>query len=342
MWPSSRQAHPKHFLPLINGRSLFEINYQVLRKKFKPSQIYVQTNEEQAKMAQKLIPEIPLKNYFLEPEMRNQGPATIFMAAKLYKQDPDDPFFLVQVDLLRLPEDKYLKTIEEAEKVIKKHQKFLTGAAWPKYSIMGVDYFIVGEDAEVSSIPFYKMTKFLGRDTKEEVNKYFKNRSLVNHWNHAAWTPRLMLEACKKYNLGWYRPIEKMIKAFGTKDEDRVVKREYAKMPKGGFDDGLTKNFSEEMLLIELPFTCTDFGTWESVDRYYQKTGKKKDTELLEIDSKDCFVRKEKGKFVAVIGVKDLVIVDTADALLVCRKDQSGRVGEVVNYLRDKKKDKLL
>lgn len=86
LWPISRQHKPKHFINLIGEKSLFQLNYEALRTKFAPSEIYVSTNEDQLSLAQKQTPEIPLENYILEPEMRNQGPATGLIAAVLYKK----------------------------------------------------------------------------------------------------------------------------------------------------------------------------------------------------------------------------------------------------------------
>jgi mannose-1-phosphate guanylyltransferase len=117
MWPESRQTSPKHFLPLINGKSLFEINWEVLRKKFEAKDIYLQTNALQAEIAKRLVPEIVLENIFIEPEMRNQGPATGFAAASLIKAGlGDEPMMLIQADLLRQPEEKFLAMIDVCDK----------------------------------------------------------------------------------------------------------------------------------------------------------------------------------------------------------------------------------
>ena len=86
LWPISRQHRPKHFISIINGKSLFQINYESLKTHFKPEEIYVSTNEDQVAMAKEQVPEIPDSNYILEPEMRNQGPATGLIAASLYKK----------------------------------------------------------------------------------------------------------------------------------------------------------------------------------------------------------------------------------------------------------------
>ena len=109
MWPVSRSRYPKHFVKIWHNKSLFELNYEALRIKFLPRDIYVQTNSVQAVIARRLIPEIPRENYFIEPQMRNHGPATGFAAAKLFKIQPDEPFTLVQADDLRIPVSKYIE-----------------------------------------------------------------------------------------------------------------------------------------------------------------------------------------------------------------------------------------
>ena len=117
MWPMSTASMPKHFLPLVNGDSLFQINWRVLRKKFKPEEIFLQTNEIQAKIAKNQVPELKAENIFIEPETRNTGPATGLLAANLIKKGlGDEVFGIIQVDDLRLPEEAIFDLLELAEK----------------------------------------------------------------------------------------------------------------------------------------------------------------------------------------------------------------------------------
>ncbi len=342
MWPSSRQALPKHFLALVNGKSLFRINYETLREKFKPSQIYIQTTPQQVEIAKKQAPEIPDINYFVEPEMRNQGPATGFMAAKLFKIAPDEPFILVQVDVLRKPRKKFLEVIGQMEKLVKSDKKLITGGIRPEYAIMGVDYLLASKQvANTGKIKVYQMEKWLGRDVKKEVEKHLKHEAVLAHANHYSWTPRLMLEAYRRHAPDWHQALMKMLISFGKANEKKIVAQEYARMEKGPAEK-VTQHELNKGYVVELPFIWLDFGSWESVDRHLKSKGNCRSRDILEIDSQDCFVKKEKDKFVATIGVSNLVIVDTPDALLICKKDQSGRVGEVVEYLREKKQNELL
>jgi len=341
MWPLSRKTSPKHFLPLIKGKSLFQINYQVLKKKFAPEEIFVQTNEEQAKIAQKQAPEIPKKNYFIEPELRNHGPATGLMVAKLFSLDPDEPFITIQTDVLRIPENNFLNMIDQIDGLIRNDGKLVTGGIRPTYAIMGVDYLLAENKIEsTGNMNIYRMNKWLERDAKDEVEKYLKKKAVFAHANHYAWTPRLMINAYKRLAPDWYGPLTKIIEAAGTSREKNVIAREYSKMEKAPVER-ITSIELNEGYVVELPFQWIDFGTWESLAEYEKDQPKNKNNNIF-LDSKNCFVKTIKPKTTAVIGINDLVVIDSGDALLVCPKKQSGRVGEVVDKLKELKKDWLL
>jgi mannose-1-phosphate guanylyltransferase len=342
MWPLSRKASPKHFLPLVGEKSLFQINYQTLRKKFTPKQIFVQTNEEQAKIAQKQAPEIPKKNYFIEPEMRNHGPATGLMAAKLFALDPDEPFINIQTDVIRTPENKFLEMIDQIDELIRKKGKLVTGGIRPTYAIMGVDYLLAEKKVRnTGNTNIYRMNKWLGRDAKNEVENYLKKKAVFAHANHYAWTPRLIIDAYKRLAPDWYGPLKKIIDAVGTKKEKRIIAEQYSKMEKAPIER-ITSTELNEGYVVELPFQWIDFGTWESVAEYEKDQQKNKKNNNILLDSKNCFIKTSKSKTVAVIGINDLVVVDSGDALLVCTKKQTGRVGEIVDQLKELKIDQLL
>lgn len=343
MWPMSRKKSPKHFLPLFEDKSLFQLNYETLKQKFPPDKIFIQTNQEQAGLAREQAPDIPEKNFFVEPELRNHGPATGLMATKLYAQNPDEPFILVQADVLRQPESLWLETIEEVENLIEQEKKLVTGGIRPEYAIMGVDYLIAKPNARKEGrLKIFKMEKWLGRNSKQGVEKYLENKAVFTHANHYAWTPKLMLEAFKKRKPEWYKPLMQIAKADGTSKEKKVMKKEYHKMPKGPVEE-VTQYVLEEGYVFECPFKWADFGTWESLSNYFKLQQKPQyPKESVQIGSKNCFFKVPKNKFVASIGVENLVVVDSGDALLICSKDKSGKVKEVVNHLQSKEKNNLL
>jgi mannose-1-phosphate guanylyltransferase len=338
MWPMSRTSMPKHFLSLIGGKSLFELNYEALRKRFGAEEIFLQTNEVQAKIAKKLKPEILDSNIFVEPEIRNQGPATGFAAAQLIKRGcGDEPFILVQADVLREPDEKFLKMIDEAEKLSIETGKYLTGGFVPNTMVAGVDYLVKGKlVSEENGVKIYEVADYIDRTEEEKINQYLGTDKLLLHANHTTMTPNKLLEMYKKYKPEWEGPLVNI-----SKNVD--VTENYAAMPKGAIEE-VTKIVykNNEALVVELPFNWVDFGTWESVANYMDDKTMYNPTDLIQIDARENFVYRKDKKMVALIGVEDLVVIDTGDALLISKKADSEKVGQVVDKLKKEGREELL
>lgn len=335
MWPESRVSSPKQFLPLIGEKSLFQLNWEALRLKFSPEEIFLQTNAQQAEIAKRLVPEILAENIFIEPEMRNQGPATGFAAASLIKKGfGDEAFMLVQADVLRKPEEKFIEMMNTVGSLAENSTDYITGGIAPKTIVRGVDYLVKGElIKEESGVRVYRVADYIDRSEEEKIKQYLGSDKLMIHANHTTMTPNNLMAMYKKYRMDWYEPLMNIV-------NNADISVEYAKMPKGGIEE-LTKQvyLNGEAMVAELPFEWIDFGTWESVINYQLQTT---NYELngLEIEGKNNYVRNK--KYTALIGVDDLIVVETDDALLICKKDMTGKVGEVVDKLKAENKTELL
>lgn len=335
IWPLSRQQKPKHFLPLVGEKSLFQINYEGLRTRFKPEEIYISTNEAQVAMAKEQVPEIPDGNFITEPEMRNQGPATGLIATFLYKKGlVDEPFMLVQADDLREPVEGFIKMMMDCDTLARKENKYITGGFKPEYPVMGVDYLVKGERVSTDDqVGIYKVSEFIWRSTKEQTEELIKKEGALVHTNHTCMTPRNMLEMLKKYKPEWYEPLMNIVNGAD-------VETEYVKMPEGPIEDVTQKvHAAGESLVVELPFKWTDIGTFESLDRYLKMKGLYKTTNnVVDLNGKDNFVKlDDSNKVVALVGVDNLIVVDTGDALLICDKSQTGQVGEALKEVKNRK-----
>lgn len=332
LWPVSRQFKPKHFLPLISGKSLFQLNYEALLTNFKPNQIFVSTNESQMSMAKKQAPDIPDDNYILEPEMRNQGPATGLIAASLFKKGfADEPFMIVQADVLREPVPDFIKMMIDCGKLAVKDPRYITGGFRPDYPVMGVDYLVKGERVSApDEVGIYKIDKFIWRESKEQTEELIKKDTSLVHANHTCMTPRNLLEMLKKYKPEWYEPLNNIAQGAD-------VKTEFVKMPPGPIEDVTQQVYADGgALVVELPFKWVDFGTFESLDKYLREKNLYKVPEnLVDLNGKNNYVRlDDPNKVIALVGVDDLIVVDTGDALLICKKSQSGEVGEALKEVK--------
>lgn len=326
LWPISREHGPKTFLPLVGEKSLFQINYDTLRTHFKPSEIYVSTNADQAKWVKRQAPEISEKNYIIEPEMRNQGPATGLIAAFLYKKGlSDEPFMIVQVDDLREPGENFIKMMLDCDVIARRENKYLTGGMKLDYPVMGVDYLMRGDKvSDEGSVGIYRVDKFIWRSTKEETKKLVKQKGALVHTNHTCMTPKNLLKMLEKYKPEWHGPLMEYINGV---DLESV----YSKMPPGPIEDVTQKvHVDGRSLVVELPFKWYDIGTFENLYEYLKLKGLYTVSEnIIELDSEDNFVRlDDHNKIVALVGVDNLVVIDTGDVLLVCNKSQTDKVKE--------------
>lgn len=335
LWPVSRQYKPKHFLPIIGDKSLFQINYESLLTKFKPSEIYVSTNEDQVELAKKQAPDIPQENYILEPEMRNQGPATCLIASILYKKGfKDEPFMIIQADDIREPVEDFIKMIDACDEIARKDTRYLTGGMRLNEVVMGVDYLRKGERInQEGGVGIYSVSEFIWRSTEEETKKLVDSGDVLIHTNHTCMTPNNFLEMMKKYKKEWYEPMMAIINGAD-------ISQEFSKMPTGPLED-VTQQVHKagESVVVELPFKWYDFGTFESLYNYLHEKGLYEPEEnIIEYDSRGNFVKlDDHNKAVALVGVENLVVIDTGDALLVCSKDATSKVGEALKEVKNRK-----
>ena len=311
---------------------MFQINHEALRTQFKPEEIYVSTNEDQVDLARKQVKEIPAENFILEPEMRNQGPATGLIAAFLYKKGfVDEPFMLVQVDDIREPVENFIKMMLDCDTIARRENKYITGGISTDYPVMGVDYLIKGEKvSDEGSVGIYKIDKFVWRSTKEQTEELIKHKGALIHANHTCMTPRNMLNLLQKYKPEWHEPLMNYVSGADLKSE-------YTKMPPGPIEDVTQQvHAAGESLVVELPFKWFDIGTFETLHEYLKLKGLYNVTEnIVDLNGKDNFIRlDDSNKVVALVGVDNMIIVDTGDALLICDKKHTGKVNEALKEVK--------
>lgn len=348
LWPMSRERLPKQFQNIIGDKTLFRRNIEALLSSFSTDDIFISTKEGYRDLVIKDAPEIPEENFIYEPDIKkNQGPGTAYAAFKVAYRYPDEPFMVVQADCVRQPEEDFIRMIQAADKLVRRDKKLITGGIRPLYPDMGSDYLQLGERVgNDDDVDIYKIDKFIPR-----LNDYTKTKDLIEsfhvstHSNHHCWYADLLLEAFAQYKPNWYENFKKMRAVFGTKDEQSKTYELYSQLDEGPIEDVTKYIFESEGNVILLPFKWTDMGTWDSVYSYFdkgEKTDNYFDGDTISIDTESSLVKGKKGKIIATIGVENLVIVDTDDALLICDRDKTGDIKKILEELKSLKKEDYL
>lgn len=338
MWPLSREAKPKQFQPLLDGKSLYQYQIDTLLKAFSAKDIYVSTKEQYVPLVVGQTPEVPLTNIIIEPNAaKNRGPAEGYAVLRLSLLHPNEPFMIVQSDCIRTPEEEYLGMIMELEKVVRKEKRFISGGNRPLYPDMGSDYLQLGEKAKLNSgLDIYHVEKFIDR-----LGDYAKTKELISsfhvstHCNHTVYYTDLLLKAYSKYRPDWYESLMQIEKALGKDNEREQIDTIYNQMEAGATEE-VTKHLFADGYIVLLPFKWIDIGTWDSVLQYRATTDYREPKQVITIDSQNNLVVANNEKVVSLLGVNDLIVVDTDDALLVCHKDKTGELKKVLAELKSR------
>lgn len=330
MWPMSTPNTPKHFLPLVNEESLFQVNWRVLRKWFEPEEIYLQTNSLQARIAHHQVPELVLENVFIEPETRNQGPATGLAAANLIKRGKgEEVFMLIQVDDLRVPEERLIDFIKLAEKQSKVTGKYITSGFTPTWHQGGVDYLLKGElIAEENGVKIFEVEDFVDRSEVDRISENLGKNKLLVHTNHSTMTPNNLMEYYRKYKPDWYVNLMEFV-------DGKDVEDIYPRMENGQLEV-VTKELykDDKALVIENNFEWIDFGTWQSVSKFYDERNITPGVGgTIQIEGGDNFLWSESGKTIATIGLDNIVVIESENGILVSKKDKTGLTTKVVDKI---------
>jgi len=340
IWPMSREAYPKQFQAIVGKVPLYQQTIDTLLKAFNPEDIFISTKERYYKLARKQSPKIPKKNFILEPDyQKDRGPGEGLAFTVLSIKHPDEPFMIIQPDCLREPEDAFLKMIKEAEKIQIRDKKFMSGGIKATYPILGIDYLRLGKRVHTDGIEIYQTSEFIPRlNNYQKTKELIKNFHVATHSNHMCWYPNLMLEAYKKYRPDWHSALMQIRDLYIKNPRDKKIDKIYSQM-EPGMTERVTENIVTEGYTILLPFKWTDIGTWDSVYEFFDPEGGIHiDGNGLTVDTQNSLIKNENPKKIVVLcGVRDLMVINTDDALLVVDKDSVQDVKKVVETLKEKK-----
>lgn len=347
LWPYSRQDKPKQFQPIIGDTSSYEQNISMLLKQYAPEDIFISTKRKFIKYVSEQSPQIPLRNYIVEPDIaKDRGPGEGLAFLKLAMIHPNEPFFLVQADCIRDSEEKFLKMLRDAEALVTEHKCFITGGIKATEPNMGTDYLRLGEKASAKDVDAYVVEEFMfRRKTLKETRELIESYHVVAHSNHSCWYPEMMLEAYKKYRPDWHKALMKIKSVLDKPGENEAIERIYAAMEAGPTED-VTRHVitQDDSMVILLPYKWTDVGTWGSVYEFFEDGVENyEDGNVVAVETSGSLIKtSSKSKIIAVAGVKDMIVVDTDDALLVVPKDRIDTIKEVQAILKERTETEYL
>lgn len=335
LWPLSTKKKPKQFCKLLGDKTLLKSTFERLRV-FGTKNIYLSCSKSTLRLVRKELPQLPASHIIIEPEKRDTAAAMGLAAAYLAVKYPNEPLAFIPSDHYILNENKFRKSLKVAEGLIKKTGKMLDIGIEPNFPSTVLGYTCLGKMYKnINGVTVYNFKKHTEKPKLKTAQKYLKAKNYLWHANYYMWTPNLFLESFKKYSPGTYRHLIKIKNNF---EKNKSIVQEFKKIKKISFDYAITEKINpRDALIIKGDFGWYDLGAWDVLcDAQKNKLDKNKNLvkgKFLGLDTKDSLIYNYEDKPIATIGVKDLVIVNTKDGLLICPKSLSSLVREVSKKL---------
>ncbi|HUT02620.1 MAG TPA: mannose-1-phosphate guanylyltransferase [bacterium] len=338
LWPQSRRHRPKHLLRLVGDKTMLEITVERISGVIDPKNILVVTLAEQANAVSELLPLIPPGNIIAEPVGRNTAPCIGLAAIVLRERCPDATMAVMPADHVVADRDRFEQVIRLAARQLEARPESLiaVGVA-PKRPSMGFGYIEKArrcDDLEMEGPDVFEVSKFVEKPSLEDAREMLADGSFL--WNAGMffWRAERVLQeiAIQLPELG--SALESLRPGLGKDGFDRRLAETYAAMKPISIDYGVMQK-AEQVLVIESDMGWDDVGSWESLASIWQsdEAGCASNCEFISIGSNRCIAFSDK-RLVAMVGVEDVVVVDSDDAILICKRDRTEEVRTVVEELK--------
>lgn len=338
-WPLSRKQTPKQLLNLSGNDVMVNEAIERLSRVADFKDIFIVTNAVQKAAMLNLVDKRISANHILaEPAARNTSACIGYAAIEILKKHGDGIMVITPSDAYIKNTDKFTEVLKIAIAEAKKTDKLITVGITPTSPATGYGYIQFSEtDAAVKPV-----IKFVEKPDKDTATKYLKSGDFV--WNSGmfVWKASVILNKFKKLLPEVYSLIEEMSASFGEADELLQIEKIYPKIPSISVDYGIMEK-SDDILVVPGEFGWNDVGSWDTFNVLHNEDndGNIKIGDVLTVDTKNTTIYSGK-RLVAAVGVENLVIVETPDAIMICSKDKAQDVRKIVDELKASGREDLL
>ncbi len=333
-WPLSTKETPKQFLHILGKRSMIQQTVDRVLPLAEYRDIYIVTNESQIGLVMEHLPELPEENIIAEPMGRNTA-ACIGLSAVLLqdKYEKDETMLVLPADHYIGKPERFRKIIAQADEFVKEHKKLLTFGIQPTYPATGYGYIEFGNEIKKDPIPIFTVKQFKEKPDAETAEQFVKSGTFA--WNSGMFLWRIdsIIDATKAYMPSLFSSLNK-IKNSWDSDMGKVSKL-YSELKSVPVDIGIMEK-ADNAVVVPINIDWNDIGSWETLDEMKEKDkdGNCFDVPVMNVESHNSYVYSDNPrKRVALIDVDNLIVVETKDALLVCKKKKSQDVKKIVEII---------
>lgn len=342
LWPLSRRQRPKHVLPLFEGESLFSLTVARLLPWLPPERILVISNAEQTPLLQAQAPLLPPENFLLEPEGRGTAACIGLGALHLLQHDPQAVMLVLPADHYIQKPERQLEALKAAVQVAREGYLVTLGIA-PSFPATGYGYIRRGILlGDWNAQPVYAVQQFVEKPALALAQQYVASGDYT--WNSGMfiWQAQRILEEIERYMPPLAAVLAQLRARWGTPALAEALPTLWHTLPKISIDYGVMER-AQRVAVLPVEMGWSDVGSWDALlELLTDGTGNYLRGEVMALDSERVLAYGAEGRKLVLIGLEDVVVVDTPDALLVMARQEAQRVREAVQILQQNGETHLL
>jgi mannose-1-phosphate guanylyltransferase len=345
-WPMSRTKRPKQFIDILGtGETLIQQTFNRFKKICPPENIFIVTNEIYNDLVKEQLPELPVNNILLEPAMRNTAPCIAYANYKIKSVNPDARIVVAPSDHLILKEDEFLRVINNALEAAADNDWLITLGIKPSRPDTGYGYIQYDEAQKYpKNQKIRKVKTFTEKPNLELAEKFLASGDFL--WNAGIfiWSLKSISKAFETYLSDVDELFRKGIGLYNTPEEKQFIEETYTLCRKISIDYGILEK-AANVWVHSADFGWSDLGTWKSL---YDISTKDENGNALTgnnvmlYDTENCIVNMPDEKLVVIQGLKNYIVIEDENMLLICDKDQEQQIRQFVTDIKVDKGEKFI
>jgi mannose-1-phosphate guanylyltransferase len=339
-WPRSRTQTPKQLLSFLGDESLLQQTVHRLQPLIPPERVWILTNDYLRAAIRKQLPEVPARQILAEPAQRNTAPCLALAAQVIAQTDPNAVLGVFPADHYITKPAGFRRFVKAALQAANS-DKLVTLGVEPRWPETGYGYLELPSNVKAGSLDALPVKRFHEKPDLATARRFLKAKRFF--WNAGMffWRAETFLSACHRF-LPKTTDLLATLPPYGHREFGARLNEIYPGAESISVDFAVMEPASKQGQVISIAtdnFGWNDLGSWNAV--YELSPGESLRTPAVLHNSQGCLVDAP-GKLVALVGVRDLVVVDTADALLVASREHAQDVGQIVKMLEHQKRRDLL
>ena len=342
-WPKSRQNLPKQFLCLTgDNRTMIQNTVERILPLVNYEDIYIATNRDYKTLVMEQLPQIPEENILCEPMGKNTAPCIGLGAVHMRKKYGDAVMLVLPSDHLITQPKLFRSVLGNGIRVAEESSALVTLGISPTGPDTGYGYIQYNVDEATKWPNTYPVARFVEKPVLEVAKQYVASGDYL--WNSGMfiWKVSTILAKMEQLLPENYALLETIEAAIRTPEQDQVLTQSFGQMKSISIDYGIMEH-SHDIYILPASFGWDDVGSWLAVGRINpaDNNGNVCFGDVVAVDTERCIVQGS-NKLIAMVGLEDIIVVDTKDSLLICNRDSAGEIKKVLETLRAQNRTELL